>query len=228
MQGKTHKAIGTVAGLCVAYYGFSTGNEMLMLTAISAPLGAMLPDIDHDQSKLGRNRKKVFDTVNVTIKTIVAVAIIGYLVLCGLEIYTNYKETGLNIAIILSILKSLIPIAPLVICTVIATNPVIKKHTAFYKKHRGIMHTLFVPAGITIGSLLFQNEFVVMLLYGLSLGYLSHLFADLETTRGCPILWPISTECVNVLKVTTGTVWEYIVAAIDIGAMICVTYYLVR
>ena len=64
MRGTTHKAIGTVVGASIVVYAIKSEQPMLALGAVTAPFGAMLPDIDHDRSKLGAQRKVVMATIN--------------------------------------------------------------------------------------------------------------------------------------------------------------------
>lgn len=73
--------------------------------------------------------------------------------------------------------------------------------------HRGITHTLLVPAIIAllmylIGTKLyipfitasFANIVIsglMSILFGVEYGYCMHIFADMFNGKGCPILWPI-------------------------------------
>jgi len=60
MTGKTHKFIGIVVGGAAAYYGVTALHDPVHLFyLVAVPVGAMLPDIDHDNSKLGRSRKNI-------------------------------------------------------------------------------------------------------------------------------------------------------------------------
>ena len=45
MMGKTHKTIGIITGLAFSIYGVLSGNSLYTLALVTAPLGAMLPDI---------------------------------------------------------------------------------------------------------------------------------------------------------------------------------------
>ena len=50
MMGKTHKTIGIITGLAFSIYGVLSGNSLYTLALVTAPLGAMLPDIDHNST----------------------------------------------------------------------------------------------------------------------------------------------------------------------------------
>lgn len=65
MTGKTHKAIGVATGVALVIYSIRTSNMMYALGLATAPFGAMLPDIDHDRSKLGAVRKRVTEVIHV-------------------------------------------------------------------------------------------------------------------------------------------------------------------
>lgn len=74
--------------------------------------------------------------------------------------------------------------------------------------HRGITHTLLVPA-ILIAFMVFANVYFAQwrylqsalfsLVFGFLYGYVVHIAADLFNGKGCPILWPISKNKIHVM-----------------------------
>src|SRR5690349_13307896 len=56
--------------------------------------------------------------------------------------------------------------------------------------HRGLTHSLFIWAIITIILLLIPNHFFI----GLSLGYLFHIAGDYFSKSGLPLLLPFNTK----------------------------------
>lgn len=177
MHGRQHKKMGTAAGVGVLVYTVSAGNNpMAALCMLTTPIGAMLPDIDHDMSKLGQSRKKV---VNL-IKLGVSIAV-GYILI------TSYLSGGILIALInLGFL-----IGMMLILWVIENNKFIKKQLGFITMHRGIMHTLVPPAFIFGTTLWTSNEFYFYAVMGLCIGYVVHLIGDMATVDGAPVLWPL-------------------------------------
>lgn len=86
--------------------------------------------------------------------------------------------------------------------------------------HRGITHSLFAVVAITLlvwfglaktGG---YPDFVNPLAIGLSLGYLSHLFADYFTNSGVPLLWPNKRKFAFFVTVKTGSISEYVLAIV--------------
>ena len=67
------------------------------------------------------------------------------------------------------------------------------KSTKHFVGHRGITHSLFflfIP--IIIGLFFVTNEWIVVGLFGLSVGILSHLVMDMLNPTGVPLLLPLS------------------------------------
>lgn len=208
MTGKTHKAIGVATGVAFTLYGVGSGDAMYALAMLTAPFGAMLPDIDHDRSKLGSQRKEIFDNI----EKLITIGIIGTIVTTIVYGLATHNP--------LFILK----LAPLVLiiggCSIIGNSPKFKKRYKFLTKHRGIMHTLAVPLAVYLCTFIFDTPFIDPMLYGLSLGYLSHLIADCCTIMGCPILWPFTEKCISLTTIKTGTIWEYIMGGVLIVCIV--------
>lgn len=217
MTGKSHFAIGVATGAACTLYSVGTGNPIYALAMVTAPLGAMLPDIDHDRSKIGRVRNK---TTNIIAKTIKIASIIFLLSFIIYGYFTNQ--------LIQTLFQSVIVIGPVTICSLIANSSKFKEKTKFLTKHRGIMHTLVPPVGILFGALTLKIEMVQALLFGIAFGYLSHLLADCMTKSGCPLLYPISKKSVRLLRITTGTVLEYFISLLLMGGIVWTGYWLGR
>lgn len=209
MQGSTHKTIGFAAGAGIVTYAVLTGHPLMSLGMITAPIGAMLPDIDHHNSKLGRTKDKVFKFV----KYISRIALIISSVLLVLSFFLGlFRAVG---TICLSIKGVCILIN-------IALSERLAKKFPFLTKHRGIMHTLLFPFIILVMSSISSYDVTKALVFGLAIGYLSHLYADSLTVEGCPLVWPISQECVGPRLCKTGSIFEYIFAALL--SVFCVVY----
>ena len=207
MNGKTHKAIGVATGVAVAVVGFTAGSELAPLALVTAPFGAMLPDIDHDMTAMGRKRKKVTDTL----KVIVPIAIIALLALIGAEYYSSRDLAG-------SITKAAFVLIPVLVLGILSKIPVVRNQWKWATKHRGFMHTLAIPIVLIVLLIKgFDNSTLQWLVVGLTAGYLSHLFADSITVERCPLLWPITTKPIGVSLVSTQNKSEMIA-----GVIICI------
>lgn len=83
--------------------------------------------------------------------------------------------------------------------------------------HRGITHCLLLP--IVLSFFYYKLNYPLCFI-GLIAGYLSHLFADMLNPGGIPILFPITSKRINLLRIVTGSKWEsfvwYIVWGVNI------------
>lgn len=209
MMGVQHKTVGIGFGFATAMYIAEVMEQpapaIIALGACVA--GSMLPDIDHDRTKIGRKRKVVTDIAGkLTTTAIVAIiAVLGILIVAvsvGL-INSNLDMTELLIALVLVI-------GFIFVRKFIANSNTYKWMT----KHRGLMHTLIPPAILFIAadasSFIYWNTFFM----GACVGYLSHLLADMLTVEGCPILWPIYKGNIRILKLKTKNASTWIAAII--------------
>lgn len=204
MTGKTHKIIGIIAGGAAMYYGVkTTGDALYMLYLISAPAGAMIADIDHDSSKLGRSRKNIMTALSALLGSLAVVAISFFLV-------DGYAKGNF----LPSVLTVLLVALPFLILTFFSKINFIKNNLQFAVKHRGIMHTLILPAFLLASTYFIEEPIFKIFITGLTIGYITHLAADMLTVRGCPVLFPFTKKNIRFMKIKTGTFGEYIAAAI--------------
>jgi len=202
MTGKTHKAIGIAAGVAFSIYGIRHGNPAAILGVVSAPLAAMLPDIDHGGSRIGKTRKMV---ANLVVAAAVAALVIGAWV------YSSYIDNYRTL-----ILTLLIVAIPVALLFGISQTKFGRRNIAFATKHRGIMHTLLLPFVMFFAVGFINESYFRILTLGATLGYLSHILADCLTISGCPILFPITKKNISLLKIKTGSAEEKICAAVII------------
>lgn len=189
MHGYQHKQMGIAAGIgVVAYTILAKAPVELTLCMITTPVGAMLPDIDHDKSKLGATRKKATGLIKFGI----TLGIIGVIVL-------SYISGGLRNAI----LNTLILGVAGIIIHIIEGNKFVKAQLGFVLKHRGIMHTCIVPILFMATTLWMETSIYNYAMYGLSLGYMVHLLGDMSTLGGAPIFWPIMKRNIRYFKFHT-------------------------
>ena len=212
MTGKTHKFIGIVAGGAAAYYGMTVLQEpSYMFYLISVPVGAMIADIDHDNSKLGRTRKNIMAAISTIFASLAIVAVSFFLV----DAYTNEN--------LMPAVSTVLMIAlPLMILSTLSKTKFVKNNLKFMVKHRGLMHTLIIPGFLFASTYFIKEPTFKILITGLTVGYATHILADTMTSRGCPIFFPFSKKNFNIMGIKTGTAGEYIAAAIlsvGIGAL---------
>jgi len=205
MTGKSHKFIGFAAGGAAAYYGIThnPGEALYLFYIIAAPAGAMIADIDHDGSKLGRSRKTIITAVTALIAAFAIVAVAFFLV----DGYSNDK-------FIPAVCTVLLVALPFFVLSALSKTSFIKNNMKFMVKHRGLMHTLILPAFLFASTYYITEPTFKIFVTGITIGYLTHLIADMLTARGCPVLFPFTKKNIRFLKITTGTFPEYIAALI--------------
>lgn len=85
----------------------------------------------------------------------------------------------------------------------------------FWLSHRGITHS----ALILLALVFFGQSINLTLTQAVSVGYSSHILADMLTRAGVPLLWPIQTRFRLMPKIFMGWLCEWIVWSISV--MIC-------
>lgn len=196
MMGRTHKMIGTGAGIALFIYGTQVLKDPTYATMpVTCAFGAMLPDIDHNNSKLGSQRKKAMGILGVVF-TAALVASIAYVVI-KIFVFNQTPASLMTYIIIEAVLSGIF---------ILNITGFWQKKFKFAYLHRGIMHTLLIPA--ILGYLAIYSGYISdgvfnKIVLGIMFGYLLHLFADLLTVRGCPVLWPLTTNSIHIMNLKT-------------------------
>jgi membrane-bound metal-dependent hydrolase YbcI (DUF457 family) len=189
MHGVQHKRMGVALGAGILVYSLLSNSEpALSLCMLTTPMGVMLPDIDHDRTKIGRVRSQVTTLIKV-----------GIVASIGGFIFLSYKSGGLKNLILNLIFLGVMA----VIINIIERNKFIKKQLGFITKHRGIMHTLVPPAFIMGTTWWTSNIYYFYGVLGFVLGYVVHLLGDMATEEGAPVLWPLFKSNIRYLKLNT-------------------------
>jgi len=191
MTGRSHKAIGIATGIAITIYGIRQGNPAASLALVSAPLAAMLPDIDHNGSKIGKTRKEAMNFA-VTATIIALIVAVWYY---GWHIVNHPTVLIAGAGVIGSIL----------LFFALSKSRWFKNLLGFATKHRGIMHTLLLPACMLFAARFINEPYFLILLYGFVAGYISHILADCLTKNGCPILFPLTQKNISLTSIKTGT-----------------------
>lgn len=199
MMGSQHKIVGIGAGVAGAILIVNgQGDQLGSLVAFTSVIGCMLPDIDHDRTKIGRKRKFVTNLTGKALTGLICAAIVIGGILC-FGFITGLVQAGVQTTNLMYGSCMLVAIG---IARAKVTN---SKSFKWMAKHRGIMHTL-VPV---ICLILLMNFTTYGIWYysmlGIIVGYCSHLFADMLTVEGCPILFPITKKNFRFLKLSTSS-----------------------
>lgn len=211
MTGKTHKFIGVVAGGAVAYYGITVLDDPLyIIAAFSSAVGAMIPDIDHNSSALGSKRKKIVSSLSV---------LVGLIILCASMLFLIFAY--LNNTLWSSLITLVLILLPFGVLTALTKVEFVQRNLKFIAKHRGLMHTLILPACMTAALFVIKEPVFALLVKGLLIGFLSHIFMDILNPKGCPILYPISKSNIKVMNIKTGGKGENVAGAV-VAALIIV------
>ena len=197
MNGRQHKVVGAGFGIASAMFVYNTTKDanaaLLIPTAIA---GSMLPDIDHDKTKLGRGRKVVTGTASGLIKIAIPLAVVGGVALV-IAMMLGFADYGISVNSVLLVVGGAVIVA--ILRKVLSNSDTVK----WAIKHRGIMHTLVVPA--LLGAALTVSDFPLywFTVLGLLVGYVSHLIADMMTVEGCPVLFPLTKNNIHFMSLRT-------------------------
>lgn len=199
MLGKTHVAFGGLVGLTA---GIALSNAYTPIIGIAgmtagACFGALVPDIDADESIINKKMGLVGDFIAKHIKHRTITHTAYALVLFGL---------------IVSLLDKLMGGLPIVTAVILASSiSWLSCVTIGDLLNKFIINKKIVRAHMAIGVILavvflLNSEYSVLVFrqyaIGLVIGYASHLFADCCTVSGCPLFSP--KRGVRFMKLRTG------------------------
>ena len=95
--------------------------------------------------------------------------------------------------------------------------------------HRGITHTLLVPALLLFLMLTVASVGIPILpelILGFNVGWVVHIIADMFNKKGVPIFWPISKQHVHVATFLTSSWQEYVFIILWLGVNIFWVFFL--
>lgn len=220
MMGVQHKTVGVGFGIAMFMYAAKTSSDPYSgLFLVGSTIGCMLPDIDHDRTRIGRKRAFVTRVSSNVLTGLVSAGIIGATALLILTMVQMDKpEANTNLYQILMALVGLLMFS--------AVRKKIKNSSSFKwaTKHRGLMHTLLMPVILVVASTASSAPIWRDIFLGITIGYCSHLFADMLTVEGCPVLFPLSKKNVRILKLQTKNASTWLAALILAALPIIVTY----
>lgn len=197
MNGVQHKIVGTGAAIATAYAAMKlTGDQTATVCLVTGIFGSILPDIDHDMTKLGRKRKLVTTLSKNLLTAIYIVGVLGIAIILGTTIL-GIQSYNIDTSQLMIMFGAFIVFGFLY--KFLKNNQTIKWAT----KHRGLMHTLVVPALLCFAIYVIKIPVYRWALIGTVAGYLSHLIADMMTVEGCPILFPLTKNCCHILRLSS-------------------------
>lgn len=226
MTGVQHKIVGAGFGAAAAYVmiaGYDNPNGVLVLGA--SIVGSMLPDIDHDRTKIGRKRAFLTNLATNVANTVIFIAIVAGMIAAALVV-KGFVDFGVHPGILLAVSGGGVII--FVLKKVVGDSKIFKWAT----KHRGLMHTNVVPALLAVALTASEYWLYRYAVMGLLVGYVSHLFADMLTVEGCPVLFPLTRKNIRIGKLVTKdpkcTRVAYVVAILAVIAGYCIVKFLLK
>ena len=220
MTGAQHKVVGIGVGIAASYAFVKTSNDTTAaIVAVGSAIGCWLPDMDHDMTKLGRKRKVLTNLTSKMASIVVLGGIVGSVALIILMMF-GIRDYGIELNLLYISAGGLIILA--------IASKLIKNSKTFRwaTKHRGLLHTLIPPAIMCTALYVSDYPIYRYVVIGLIVGYISHIFSDMLTVEGCPILFPISKNNIRFLKLRTKDK-SCTVAAWTVAILSCVISYLV-
>lgn len=220
MNGKQHKLIGIGAGVLGASILYKTNQDpTVVVTVVGSAVGSMLPDMDHDMTKLGRKRKVITNISGKALSIIIILAVIASMILIGALVLGGI-DYGFDLTTLCIVLGG--AVFMLILKKVIGNS----KTFRWAIKHRGFMHTLCIPAVLVSATFITPLPLFYDFILGLAIGYCSHLFADMLTVEGCPILFPLSRSNIHILSLRTKNKSCTVAAIMVFIACIVASYFL--
>lgn len=222
MMGTQHRLVGIGFGVATALYvaeGLGQPGPA-MAALLGSSVGCMLPDIDHNNSKIGRKRKFI---TNLTSKATTGLAV-GAIILGAIAILATSVgmiNSGVDVTMLgLGIVGAILFMA-------FRKWAASSKTFKWLTHHRGFMHTLIPPVLIALIAYSTSFGYWHYGFLGLAIGYVSHLIADMITVEGCPILWPLTKNNIHILffrlKTKNSSTW---IAAAALAALPVVLVFL--
>lgn len=186
MTGKTHMSIGLAASATVLSISNPT-PQIIAAGLVLATVGALMPDIDIEQSKISYlGRKLLIDAI--------LLFVVGIFVMYKLNISLNKFRFNYKLSTV-----AIYGLATIAGCIVFAK----------FTKHRSFAHSILGFVLFAIGFWLLLGN---MALY-FAIGFISHMAADTLTNSGIEILYPIKQKLALKL-IHTGSFGDYILGGL--------------
>ena len=196
MTGKTHVACSTatVVVFAVAHrsgYQFCGVDILPWVGAMAVPVGALLPDIDIPQSRLGQKFK--FLSKNMKHRGITHTLLMPLVLFLGTT-SVKTRTSSIISAIVVGLMVSMLFDAKMNW----KKGSILTKLKNFIVNKKGIVTTIILLILAMIAPATGAS-----ILWGLMCGWTLHIFEDLFNYKGCPILYPASKKHVHIASFKT-------------------------
>lgn len=196
MTGKTHVACSAtaVAVLALAHpdgYRFAGVDVLPWVGVLSSVVGALLPDIDIPQSRLGQKFK--FLSKNLKHRGITHTLLVPLILAVGVTCMGTRKA---------SIIASLM--VGILIGMLYDERVNLKRGNIIEKIKNLLVNKKGLTATIVMVILSYTvPETGASILWGLMVGWVLHIFEDLFNFKGCPIMYPFSKKHIHIASFKT-------------------------
>lgn len=204
MLGRTHMAAGAIAGAGLATVAGTTSPYAAVLIALAAA-GALLPDLDHQGSRLSRVCR--------------ACAPLLGLAACLWWVHRHAAATN-------GAARGMLAVGALVTGAVYLLPLAVSRAL----DHRGPTHSLLLWAALAIsGAVFYRGPYSLCLVAVAAGAAIGGCVPDAMTLAGAPLLWPVARRRVWILpagwRMRTGGSGERVLLVVLSG---CVVYLLAR
>lgn len=207
MDGRTHKYVGICSGIITAeiLIGQNITKENLLLGGMlitGSMMGSLIMDIDKKGTKVSKKMPLFSAIIRLFTKhrgiTHVPLlwAIITYLMLYWINMMTN--KTMFLITSIYCIIA--------IYCFM---KYILKKLKQFRGKYQKLIRGFVsLCTGIAISlipynqGIVFMNTFLFCVVIGIIVGIMTHIFLDMLTPMGIPLLWPIYRRRIHIMALS--------------------------
>lgn len=205
MLGPTHRLGGIAVGAAIplvirSYFNIEIENTLVFvsLTMAGGAIGSIIPDIDSSTSMIGRRFKHISKFISSKFghrggtHTILSVFLFTFFMFFIAKKLEAFLSSGVNDKKILIFAS---------INAVIIAGSALFALSSIPNKYRGILakrNDIFIVIFLTLATVFFtfdnkENllQYINIYLIGIVLGYISHIFLDLLTKEGVPLLRPL-------------------------------------
>jgi membrane-bound metal-dependent hydrolase YbcI (DUF457 family) len=191
MMGDSHALTGVVAGI-IAAHAFDSTWAAIGVGAVALLGATLVPDLDCGSSTVANTAGWLTRLLSWVIRKstgghrTATHSILGAASLAVLaQVAIDHRDQGWAIAVLTVILFLCI------------AGPLRLLHI------RGILDDL-IPAPIALGMVMWDAVPLDLVPVSLFIGVLVHILGDMITKMGCPVLWPLSSDKINLARLKAG------------------------
>lgn len=224
MIGTTHRLGGLAVGAAIPlvmklYLNIEIENPLVFvsLTMAGGGVGSIIPDIDSNNSIVGRRFKKLSKFISSKFghrggtHTILSVVLFSFFMFFIARKLESFLSSGINDKKVLIFAS---------INSIIIAGSTLFALSSIPNKYRGVLskrNDIFIIIALTLATVFFTFDnkenllgYIDIYLLGIVLGYISHIFLDLLTKEGVPLLRPLLKIRFKFSPFRTGGIIEFI------------------